>query len=160
MRTITLSNGKKVEVECLSCALTSGLIEPDGGVIIETEYFHAHQDVAYPIEGLVILASKRHIKCLDELTEVERLDYINIMTSIRKAQRDVLGIDYVYYFYNEDTTHHFHTWMVPRYEWMNEFGRSVESVRPVLLHARNQMNTVENNQKVMKAIEDLKNALN
>ncbi|PAE36310.1 HIT family protein [Bacillus sp. 7884-1] len=159
MRTITLSNGKTVEVECLSCALTSGLIEPDGGVIIETKYFHAHQDVAYPIEGLVILASKRHIKCLDELTEDERLDYINIITLIRKAQREVLGIEYVYYFYNEDTTHHFHTWMVPRYDWMNEFGRSVESVRPVLLHARNHRNTVENNQKVMKAIGDLKTAL-
>ncbi len=160
MRTITLSNGKTVEVECLSCALTSGLIEPDGGVMIETEYFHAHQDVAYPIEGLVILASKRHLKCLDELTDEERLDYINIMTKIRKAQREVLGIEYVYYFYNEDTTHHFHTWLVPRYEWMNEFGRSVESVRPVLLHARNHRNTEENHQKVMKAIEDLKNALN
>lgn len=160
MRTITLSNGKTVEVECLSCALTSGLVEPDGGVIIETEHFHAHQDVAYPIEGLVILASKRHIKCLDELTDEERLEYINMMTKIRKAQREVLGIDYVYYFYNEDTTHHFHTWMVPRYEWMNEFGRSVESVRPVLLYARNHRNTVENNHKVMKAIEILKNALN
>jgi diadenosine tetraphosphate (Ap4A) HIT family hydrolase len=160
MRTITLSNGITVEVECLSCALTSGLIEPDGGVMIETEYFHAHQDVAYPIEGLVILASKRHLKCLDELTDEERLDYINIMTKIRKAQREVLGIEYVYYFYNEDTTHHFHTWLVPRYEWMNEFGRSVESVRPVLLHARNHRNTAENHQKVMKAIEDLKYALN
>lgn len=159
MRTITLSNGKTVEVECLSCALTSGLVEPDGGVILETEHFHAHQDIAYPIEGLVILASKRHIKCLDELTDKERLEYINIMTAIRKAQREVLGIDYVYYFYNEDTTHHFHTWLVPRYDWMNEFGRSVESVRPVLLYARNHRNTIENNQKVMKAIGDLKTAL-
>jgi diadenosine tetraphosphate (Ap4A) HIT family hydrolase len=160
MRKITLSNGKTVEVECLSCSLTSGLVEPDGGVIIETKHFHAHQDVAYPIEGLVILASKRHIKGLDELTDEESLEYISIMTAIRKAQREVLGIDYVYYFYNEDTTHHFHTWMVPRYDWMNEFGRSVESVRPVLLHARNHRNTEDNNQKVLKAIEALKTALN
>lgn len=160
MRKLTLSSGKTVEVECLSCALTSGLIEPDGGVILETEYFHAHQDVAYPIEGLVILASKRHVICLDELTDEERLDYINVMTRIREAQRRVLGIEYVYYFYNEDTTHHFHTWMVPRYDWMNEFGRSVESVRPVLLHARNHKNTIENNQRVMSAIEALKTALN
>ncbi|NYE09155.1 diadenosine tetraphosphate (Ap4A) HIT family hydrolase [Bacillus niacini] len=159
MRKITLSNGKTVEVECLSCALTSGLLEPDGGVIFETEHFHAHQDVAYPIEGLVILASKRHIKCLDELTDEERLDYINTLTKIRKAQREILGIDYVYYFYNEDTTHHFHTWLVPRYKWMNEFGKSVESVRPVLLNARNQRNTNENHQKVMSAIEALKNGL-
>ncbi len=159
MRKITLSNGKTVEVECLSCALTSGIVEPDGGVLIETEHFHAHQDVAYPIKGLIILASKRHIKCFDELTEKEKLDYINVLSKVRKAQRDVLGIEHVYYFYNEDTTHHFHTWMVPRYDWMYEFGRSVESIRPVLLHARNHMNDKENVKEVMEAIVTLKNYL-
>ncbi|MDR4927076.1 diadenosine tetraphosphate hydrolase [Peribacillus simplex] len=153
---ITLSNGKMVEVECLSCALTSGEAEAEGGVIVESEYFHAHQDVAYPIEGLVILASKRHIKCFDELNEREKGDYINLLTRIRKAQREVLGVKHVYYFYNEDTSHHFHTWMVPRYEWMYEFGRSVESVRPVLLHARNSLNDVENLKSVMDGIEALK----
>ena len=155
MRKITLSNGQTVEVECLSCALTSGMIEPDGGVVIETEYFHAHQGVAYPIKGLIILASKRHIKCFDELTEEEKLEYISLLSRIRKAQREVLGIEYIYYFYNEDTTHHFHTWMVPRYEWMYDFGRSIESVRPVLLHARNNMNNDENVKEVMRAIEKL-----
>jgi diadenosine tetraphosphate (Ap4A) HIT family hydrolase len=159
LRKITLSNGQTVEIACLSCAVTSGLIEPDGGTVVETDYFHAHQDVAYPIPGLMILASKRHIKCFDELYEEEKVDYIHILTKIRKAQRDVLGIKNVYYFYNEDTTHHFHTWMVPRYEWMYEFGRSVESVRPVLLHARNEMNHEENLHKVMKAIDDLRNEL-
>ncbi|MGG1631811.1 HIT family protein [Rossellomorea sp. NRS-1567] len=160
MREITLSNGKTVNVECLSCALTSGLVVPDGGVVLETEYFHAHQDVAYPIRGLIILASKRHITCFDELSEAEKLDYIHVLTTIRKAQREILGIEYVYYFYNEDTTHHFHTWMVPRYDWMYDFGRSVESVRPVLLHARNKMNNEENLEKVMEAIHSLTRELN
>jgi len=160
MRKLTLANGSVVEVECLSCALTSGLIEPDGGVVYETEYFHAHQDVAYPIKGLIILASKRHIKCFDELTEEEQLDYIHVLSKIRKAQRKVLGIEYVYYFYNEDTTHHFHTWLVPRYEWMYEFGRSVESVRPVLLHAKNQMNDEANMREVVDAIKKLTIELN
>ncbi|MCA1029580.1 diadenosine tetraphosphate hydrolase [Bacillus timonensis] len=156
MRRITLANGDTVEVECLSCALTSGLVEPEGGVIVETEHFHAHQDVAYPIKGLVIVASKRHVTCLDELTEEERFEYITLLSTIRKAQRDVLGIEHVYYFYNEDTTHHFHTWMVPRYEWMYEFGRSVESVRPVLLYARNEMNDETNRKEVLKAIDQLR----
>ncbi|WP_271854087.1 HIT family protein [Planococcus maritimus] len=155
MRNITLANGEAVEVECLSCALVNGVIEPEGGVVVETEHFHAHQDVAYPIPGLIILASKRHLKSLDELTEAERLDYITILSEIRKAQREVLGIESVYYFYNEDTTHHFHTWMVPRYEWMYEFGRSVESVRPVLLHARNEMNDEANVRNVRQAIAAL-----
>ncbi|PWW29597.1 hypothetical protein DFO73_104237 [Cytobacillus oceanisediminis] len=71
-----------------------------------------------------------------------------------------MGIEHVYYFYNEDTTHHFHTWMVPRYEWMHRFGRSVESVRPVLLHARNHMNHGENLSEVRKAIAMLTEELN
>ncbi|MED4041215.1 diadenosine tetraphosphate hydrolase [Niallia taxi] len=160
MREITLSNGTTVEVECLSCALTTGLIEPDGGTVLETKYFHAHQDVAYPIKGLIILASKRHIKCVDELTEDEQFDYIKTLSRIRRAQRNVLGIEYIYYFYNEDTTHHFHTWMVPRYEWMYNFGRSIESVRPILLHARNEMNNRENIQEVMAALSSLTKELN
>ena len=160
MRKITLANNKTIEVECLSCAITSGEVEPDGGTIIETEFFHAHQDVAYPIEGLVILASKRHIKCFDELTEEEKIDYITLLTKIREAQRKVLNIEYVYYFYNEDTTHHFHTWMVPRYKWMYDFGYSVQSLRPALLHARDNLNSEENLTKVIEAINNLKNYLN
>lgn len=50
--------------------------------------------------------------------------------------------------------------MVPRYEWMSDFGRSVESVRPVLLHARNVMNNKENIQEVMAALTSLKKELN
>ncbi|GGA30139.1 hypothetical protein [Psychrobacillus lasiicapitis] len=73
MRKITLANGKMIEVECLSCALSGGLIQPFGDVIVETEHFHAHQDVAYPIKGLIILASKRHFKCLDKMTQVEKI---------------------------------------------------------------------------------------
>ncbi|MEW9079597.1 HIT family protein [Terrisporobacter glycolicus] len=158
-RKITLADGRKLEVECLSCAITSGLIEPTGGVIIETEHFHVHQDVAYPIPGLVILASKRHFYCMDELTVEERLEYIDLICRIREVQRNLLGIDKVYYFYNEDTTHHFHLWIVPRYKWMYEFGHSVESLRPVLLHARNNLNNKENMNRVIDAIDKLREGL-
>ncbi len=158
-RAITLADGRNFEVECLSCAITSGLIEPTGGVILETKYFHVHQDVAYPIPGLVILASKRHFYCMDELTLEEQLEYIQLIYKIREAQRNLFGIEKVYYFYNEDTIHHFHLWMVPRYEWMYEFGKSVESVRPVLLHARNNLNNEENMKEVIAAINKLREEL-
>ncbi|MBI6864876.1 HIT family protein [Lysinibacillus fusiformis] len=159
MRNIVLSSGENVYVDCLSCAIISGQIEPNGGVLIKTDYFHAHQDIAYPIKGFVIVASKRHIHCLDELNNDEKLDYIHLLTKIRQAQREVLGIAYVYYFYNEDTTHHFHIWMVPRYEWMNAFGRSVESLRPVLLHARKNMNNEEHEKEVRDSIKLLRDSI-
>jgi hypothetical protein len=50
--------------------------------------------------------------------------------------------------------------MVPRYEWMYEFGRSVESVRPVLIHTRNVLNKKEHIQEVMEAINALTKELN
>jgi diadenosine tetraphosphate (Ap4A) HIT family hydrolase len=158
-RTIKLADDRTIEVECLSCAITSGLIEPTGGVIVETKHFHVHQDVAYPIPGLVILASKRHFYCMDELTTEERSEYIELVYRIREAQRKLLGIEKVYYFYNEDTTHHFHLWLVPRYEWMYQFGNSVESLRPVLLHARNNLNSEDNMKRVIAAITKLQEGL-
>jgi hypothetical protein len=49
--------------------------------------------------------------------------------------------------------------MVPRYEWMGQFGKSVESLRPVLLHARNQLNDEENMKKVIEGINELREGL-
>ncbi|WP_017414033.1 HIT family protein [Clostridium tunisiense] len=154
-----MAEGRRMEVQCLSCAIISGLVEPTGGVIKETKHFHVHQDVAYPIPGLAILASKRHFYCMDELTFEEMHEYIELVHKIREVQRTVLGIEKVYYFYNEDTTHHFHLWMVPRYKWMYEFGHSVESLRPVLLYARNNLNTEENMSKVIQTIDKLRQGL-
>jgi hypothetical protein len=49
--------------------------------------------------------------------------------------------------------------MVPRYEWMVPFGKSVESLRPVLLHARNHRNNEENLKSVLEGIGFLKEGL-
>jgi hypothetical protein len=50
---------------CLACAIVTGASIPPGGAIVETPFFHAHQDVAYPEPGFVIVAAKRHIHGLD-----------------------------------------------------------------------------------------------
>jgi 8-oxo-dGTP diphosphatase len=150
----------RVMRKCLSCEIVKGTTGTIGGTILETKYFHAHQDFAYPMPGLVILASKRHIYSIEEMSDEEASEYIHVLRKIRVAQRKVLGIDQVYYFYNEDTTHHFHTWMIPRYEWMNEFGRSVESVRPVLLHSKENMKDEKGTEEVKAAAARLYKELN
>jgi diadenosine tetraphosphate (Ap4A) HIT family hydrolase len=142
---------------CLSCQLVQDS-DPVRS-IVETAHFHAHQDVAYPVPGQVIVAARRHLKCLDELSDGELGELLPLLARIRRAMRVELAIDHVYYFYNEDTTHHFHVWMVPRHPWMSQFGRSIESVRPVLLHARDHMNTAENQQAVEHAAEQLRRHL-
>ena len=146
-------------IECLSCKIASGQQETLGGVIAETNFFHAHQDFAYPVPGLVIVASKRHLKGLDELTDEEANDFIHLTVRIRKAQRQTLRIEHVYYFYNEDTRHHFHLWMVPRYAWMEQFGRSVESLRLALVYARDEMSSSRELAQVAATVKILRDKL-
>ena len=144
---------------CLSCEVVTGRRNTLGGAILETQHFHAHQDVAHPIPGLVILAAKRHFYALDEMFGEETQEFIFLLHKIRQVQRDILCIEHVYYFYNEDTSHHFHFWLVPRYDWMRQFGKSVQSVRPVLLHARDHMNTPENLTEVHRCVALLRESL-
>jgi diadenosine tetraphosphate (Ap4A) HIT family hydrolase len=144
---------------CLSCSIVTGRREPCGGTIFETAHSHAHQDVAYPVPGLVILAAKRHFVTLDEMTSDEVADFLPVALRVRRAQREVLGVDHIYYFYNEDTTHHFHLWMVPRHAWMARFGRSIESVRPALLHARDTMSGDHELQELARVSERLRQSV-
>lgn len=86
---------------------------------------------------------------------MEQNEFISLVHKLRHEQRIRLGIEKVYYFYNEDTTHHFHLWMVPRYAWMDQFGRSVEFLRPVLVYAKNNMNDEKNRKTVLEGISAL-----
>jgi diadenosine tetraphosphate (Ap4A) HIT family hydrolase len=144
---------------CISCEIVTGVRAPVGGAIVETAHFHAHQDIAYPVPGLVIVAAKRHVVALDELTPNEVAELLPLAARIRRAQREVLGVEHTYYFYNEDTTHHFHLWMVPRYAWMTRFGRSIESVRPALLHARDAMSGDAEIAELTQTVERLRQRL-
>ena len=144
---------------CLSCQIVRGEAIPHVLPIFETEHFHAHQDVAYPVPAQVIVAARRHVRCLDELTDAETGELLPLIGKIRRAQRLALGIEHVYYFYNEDTKHHFHVWMVPRYSWMRQFGRSIESVRPALRHAQDHMSDPAPMAEVARAADILRKDL-
>jgi len=145
--------------KCLSCEVTSGRQKLPDGPIFETELFHAHQDVAYPVPGQIILAAKRHFQLLTDMNSKEASEFIPLVQQLRKVQAEQADIEHVYYFYNEDTKHHFHLWMVPRYEWMSDFGKSIEAVRPALIHARDVMNSNENTQKVSQTVRRFQRAM-
>lgn len=128
-----------------------------GGLIAESEHFTAGQDYEIPIPGFVILASKRHLQSVDEFTEAEQKDFIEFLCRVRKAMREALGIDVVYLIQEEDTSDHFHVWVFPRYDWMTEqFGKKIQSVRPIIEYVREHLQTPENLKKVDEVIEKLR----
>lgn len=157
-KNIVNPKGQTKKIACLGCAITKGDAKwPGGQPIATTKYFEAGQDTEIPIPGFVIMVSKRHIKSIDEFTEDEQRDFMKFLCRLRSAQRHVLGIEVVYLVQEEDTSHHFHVWMFPRYDWMEEkFGRKIQSVRPIMEYTRENLNTEENTQKVEIATQKLK----
>ncbi|MBY0538151.1 diadenosine tetraphosphate hydrolase [Patescibacteria group bacterium] len=106
-------------------------------VILENKNFIVAQDWEVPIVGFFILSTKRTTRSVGEFTEAEAMEFGQIITKVRKAMSEVLSINDVYLFQNEDTQHGFHLWMFPRHEWMEPFGRKIQSVRPIMEHAQN-----------------------
>lgn len=156
---ITDVNGKTVEVECLGCALANGTIDGVGSSIMRTDFFDVSQDFEIPIPGFMIISSLRHVRSVDDFTEDEAIDFIDVLRKTRKLQRTVLDIETVYIHQEEDTSSHFHVWMLPRYDWMKEkFGRKVESMRPIMEFARQEMKTEENTAELYEYLRQLRAA--
>lgn len=147
--------GQEKKIACLGCAREKG--EVSLGNIIKSKHFDAHQDYEIPIPGFIIVSARRHIQSVDEFTDEEQRDFIEFLCRLRSAQRQVLSIDIVYLVQEEDTSHHFHVWMFPRYDWMAEkFGSKIPSVRPIMEYARENLKTEENIQEVETATQKLK----
>jgi len=107
--------------------------------VIKTELFDVHQDWGIPIPGFFILASVRKIKSVVDFTNKEASEFVRLVCKLRQGMREALGIKDVYLFQNEDTKYDFHLWVFPRYQWMEQFGRKIESVRPIINYAKENM---------------------
>lgn len=157
-RVIEDYTGKREEIDCIGCH-HSALGDAVKGALVVTDLFHAHQDHEIPIPGFIILATRRHIGRIDEMTDEEATEFMSLVRRIRHAMRTALGIHEVYLVQEEDTDDHFHLWLLPRYDWMKDetkFGHKVSSARPVLEYARTTMKTPENIAAVDAAIATLR----
>ena len=127
-------------------------------MIAESEYFVAEQDYEIPIPGFVILVSKRHLQSVDEFSEEEQQEFIKFLCRLRKTMREALDIDHVYIVQEEDTTtSHFHVWLFPRYSWMEKkFGSKIQSIKPIMEYAIDNMKSEDNLIKIDKTTQKLK----
>ena len=107
--------------------------------IITTKLFNVGQDWEVPIPGFFIIAPLRKMKYISEFTDEEAVEFMNLIRKVRRGMRDILKIEEVYLFQNEDTEHGFHFWIFPRHDWMERFGRKIQSVRPIMDYAKENM---------------------
>lgn len=131
---------------------------PDEQILIKP-LFTVAQDWEVPIAGFYIVSPNREIRSIMDFTDAEAIEFIQITRNVRSKMASVLGISDVYLFQNEDTDHLFHLWMFPRYEWMQRFGRKIQSVRPILDYAKKSMTKPSDLEAVRAAAAKMRAAL-
>ncbi len=134
------------------------ILFPDENVIT-TKYFSVSQDWEVPIPGFFIIAPVRKLKSVTDFSEEEALEFIKLVQKVRRGMKEVLRIDEVYLFQNEDSEHGFHLWIFPRYHWMEKFGRKIESVRPIMNYAKKNMTGERVWKEVREYVDRLKKFL-
>lgn len=155
MRTVDAINGEW-EIECIGCSIASKDVTPIGGIIKETANFVLHQDPEIPIKNFLIIASKKHVQSITQLTSQENLELFDLCYQARKALlsfEDIIDCKII----QEEHSAHFHMWILPRYEWMNDiFDKTLSSVRLITKYAKKNC---KSKNEIVYAVDKLRKML-
>lgn len=127
--------------------------------VLSTRYFTVAQDWEVPIPGFLVIASRTQATSVSDLNDAAVVELAKLLRTVRRGMREILRIEHVYLFQNEDSAHGFHVWVFPRHDWMEPFGRKIQSVRPIMDYAASKMVTTEVFEKVTDAAEKMRSYL-
>lgn len=147
--------GNRWECECIGCAIRDGKLIPPGGIIYESESFVVEQDPEIPINGFLIVSSKKHIKSIIELSENERHELIDLVDLSIRAIKDLDLTDEVT-IVQEERSEHLHFWVFPHSDWMDErFGKGISYLRAINSYVRENISP-EDKDMVLETVEEIK----
>ncbi len=125
--------------------------------IIETKTFDVGQDWEVPIVGFFIIAAKDKTKrSFADFDADELNEFIQLLKRVRVAMKEVLQIHDAYVWQNEDTEHSFHVWLFPRHDWMEQFGRKIDSARPIMKFAIANRATGKDIKQIKEAVQKVR----
>ena len=110
-----------VDQNCAYC-VEGELVDAFGIKICElaTAKVYLFKEQSHP--GRVIVAHKKHVSELVELTPEERAAYMEDIAKVANAMHEIFHPDKVNYGAYGDTGHHLHFHLVPKYENEYEWG--------------------------------------
>jgi diadenosine tetraphosphate (Ap4A) HIT family hydrolase len=124
--------------------------------VLKTKLIDIHQDWEVPIPAFFIISLNRKVRTFAEFNDQELWEFIKYLQILRKGMQEILKIEDVYFFQNEDTEHGFHFWVFPRFAWMEKFGIKIQSVRPIMEFAKENLISEEKIKEVEVVAEKMK----
>ena len=145
--------------QCTGCGIVKGDIKLIGGKIYETENFILGQDSDVPLKGFLIIQTKEHINSILDLNEKAQIELIRLTHKARLALKE-LNICQEVTIVQEERSKHFHIWLFPNYDWMQEkFGKGIKYLRDINEYVI-QNATEEDKKEVFEVVQKLKKYFN
>ena len=150
--------GNEVEFDCMGCDIANHKMIPPGGYVYEYSLINVSADPLIPIPGFMVLGINKHIKSINELSKEERYQIIDVLNLTIEKMKEC-GITKEVLLIQEEQARHFHIWIVPIYEWMGQFDKSVDNIDRIIKYSKE---ICDDNTKddILKCVENLKNIFN
>ncbi len=150
--------GNEVEFDCMGCDIANHKMIPPGGYVYEDSLINVSADPLIPIPGFMVLGINKHIKSINELSKEERYQIIDVLNLTIEKMKEC-GITKEVLLIQEEQARHFHIWIVPIYEWMGQFDKSVDNIDRIIKYSKE---ICDDNTKddILKCVENLKNIFN
>lgn len=140
------------EKECIGCKIAN---EESNFIIYKTENFILLQDPEVPLKGFLIVQAKKHVNSLINFNEEQQIELIKLTNKARLALKE-LNICQEVTIVQEERSKHFHIWLFPNYDWMQEkFGKGIKYLRDINEYVI-QNSTEEEREEVLEVVEKLK----
>lgn len=151
--------GNNWKFDCIGCRMGTHELTPPGGLIYETENFYINPDPEVPINGFLIVNTKKHLKSITEFTKEERIELIELTNIAIKALKD-LGITEEVTIVREERSFHFHLWIFPTHDWMTQkFGKGITYIRDICHYARENA-TGDDKKEILNTVEKVREYIN
>ena len=162
LKTITDLKGLEHKYnDCMSCEILNGNLNCFGGILHQTENFYVCQDFEIPINGFIIISSKKHYSTINQFSNEEKIEFIMLVDKVLKKLKKIGVAEEFILVQGERSDIHFHTSLFPRKDWMKEkFGRVIANLKQIQEYAKNNMRTAENLKQIKQTCENLKKELN
>ena len=128
--------GRLIDFDCMSCDIVNRKLVPPGGLIYEDEFVTLAGDVEVPIVGFIILAPKKHVVSINELTSEERYHLFEVLNTSIEALKN-LGICRKVNIIQEEK-HHLHIWILPEHSWMKTEKIGTRNISELFKYAKNE----------------------
>lgn len=143
---------------CPGCAFANHEFTLPCGMAYENERFTLAQDWELPIQGFFVLSPKRCIEKFSELTEQERIEAYELINKTITILRENNICDRFNVLFEEKANRHFHIWIMPRHQWMEEVAEDhIDHIGKIFAYAKENFRTDDNYEKINKISAIVKN---